>query len=187
MAALFTRLIPQAIGIVQSFLFREQERFHFRQLAGIFRIIGQIELVRFWLIAGKCNHRGIVVLLEQLIRVFGEIEELSFAYGSIKHIIFDQLPVALFHTPHARLGSAAIDAIEKSGVPNTELRVPEKKGQGRWTGLAEVALQRDLPSYATLSNMSGYWGTTAGIESFDAELATRQLDTLAILLQALVY
>lgn len=80
----------------------------------------------------------------------------------------------------------AINAIDTSGVPRTELRVPEKKGQGRWTGLAEMALEHDLMSYATLSNMSGYWGTSAGIESFDAELGTRQIDTLVLLLQDLM-
>ena len=82
--------------------------------------------------------------------------------------------------------AAAISAIESSGVPRTELRVPEKKGQGRWTGLAEMALERDLSSYATLSNMSGYWGTSAGIESFDAEVAARQIDTLVLLLDELM-
>ena len=82
--------------------------------------------------------------------------------------------------------AAAITAIKTSSVPRTELRVPEKKGQGRWTGLAEVALKRDINGYATLSNMSGYWGTTAGIESFDAELGTLQIDTLVLLLDVLM-
>jgi hypothetical protein len=82
--------------------------------------------------------------------------------------------------------AAAIAAIQTTGVSRTELRIPEKKGQGRWTGLGEVALKRDLAGFATLSNMSGYWGTTAGIESFDAELATRQVDTLVLLLQELI-
>ena len=81
---------------------------------------------------------------------------------------------------------AAIDAINTSGVPRTELRVPEKKGQGRWTGLAEVALKRYINGYATLSNMSGYWGTSAGIESFDAELGVLQIDTLVLLLDVLM-
>lgn len=95
-------------------------------------------------------------------------------------------PWLIYARDDPQLIAAAIEAIDASGVPRTELRVPEKKGQGRWTGLGEVALKRDLPGYATLSSMSGYWGTSAGIESFDAELATRQLDTLAALLQILV-
>jgi hypothetical protein len=95
-------------------------------------------------------------------------------------------PWLIYSRNEPALIEAAIAAIQTTGVARTELRVPEKEGQGRWTGLGEVALKRDLPGFATLSNMSGYWGTTAGIESFDAELATRQVDTLVLLLQELI-
>lgn len=91
----------------------------------------------------------------------------------------------IFVRDDPRLIQIGIDAINASGVPRTELRVPERKGQGRWTGLGEVAIKRDLPGFATLSGMSGYWGTSAGIESFDAELATRQLDLLVMLIDGL--
>ncbi|MBT8441643.1 MAG: hypothetical protein KJO76_04575, partial [Gammaproteobacteria bacterium] len=94
-------------------------------------------------------------------------------------------PWQIFVRDDPRLIQIGIDAIETSGVPRTELRVPEHKGQGGWTGLGEVAIKRDLPGFATLSGMSGYWGTNAGIESFDAELATRQLDLLVMLIDGL--
>jgi hypothetical protein len=94
-------------------------------------------------------------------------------------------PWQIFVRDDPRLIRLAIDAINTSGVPRTELRVPERKGQGRWTGLGEVAIERDLPGFGTLSGMSGYWGTTAGIESFDAELASRQLDLLVLLIDGL--
>lgn len=94
-------------------------------------------------------------------------------------------PWQIFVRDDPRLIQVAIDAIETSGVPRTELRVPGRKGQGRWVGLGEVAVKRDMPGFATLSNMSGYWGTTAGIDSFDAELATRQLDLLVMLIDGL--
>jgi hypothetical protein len=87
-------------------------------------------------------------------------------------------PWQIFVRDDPRLIELAIQAIEASGVPRTELRVPERKGQGGWTGLGEVALQR-------LSSMSGYWGTSAGIESFDAELARKQLDLLVMLIDGL--
>jgi hypothetical protein len=51
--------------------------------------------------------------------------------------------------------------------------------------LGEVTLKRDLAGFGTLSSMSGYWGTSAGIESFDAELATQQLDLLVMLIDGL--
>jgi len=94
-------------------------------------------------------------------------------------------PWQIFVRDDPRLIEVAVDAIETSGVPRTELRVPERKGQGRWTGLGDVAIKRDVPGFATLSGMSGYWGTSAGIESFDAELAARQLDLLVMLIDGL--
>ena len=94
-------------------------------------------------------------------------------------------PWQIFVRDDPRLIEVAVDAIKASGVPRTELRVPERKGQGRWTGLGDVAIKRDLPGFATLSGMSGYWGTSAGIESFDAELAGRQLDLLVMLIDGL--
>ena len=94
-------------------------------------------------------------------------------------------PWQIFVRDDPRLLQLAIDAIVASGVPRTELRVPERKGQGMWTGLGDVAIKRDLPGFATLSAMSGYWSTTAGIESFDAGLAARQLDLLIMLIDGL--
>ncbi len=84
-----------------------------------------------------------------------------------------------------KLIDAAIEAVQAAGLPRTEIRVPEKKGQGRWTGLGEVALKHDLAGFGTLSGMSGYWGTGAGIESFSAELADKQLEVLARLVEVL--
>lgn len=95
-------------------------------------------------------------------------------------------PWQIFVRNDPRQIAAAIDAIELTGLPLTELRVPEKKGQGRWTGLGDIALKYDLAGYATLSNMSGYWGTAAGIESFDPQLATQQIDALVLLVDSLM-
>jgi hypothetical protein len=95
-------------------------------------------------------------------------------------------PWLIYARDDPQLIAAAIDAIEATGLPRTELRVPERKGQGRWTGLGDVALKHDLAAYATLSNMSGYWGTNTGIESFDADLAKQQLDCLVMLIDMLM-
>ena len=110
---------------------------------------------------------------------YGENEEL---YG----LTGREEPWLIYARNDKALISAAIDAIKKSSLPLTELRVPEKKGQGRWTGLAEIAIKRDIKGYATLSNMSGYWGTSPGIESFDSKLGTKQIDTLVLLLDNLM-
>jgi hypothetical protein len=95
-------------------------------------------------------------------------------------------PWQIFVRNDPRLIDVTIKAIETQALPRTEIRVPEKKGQGRWTGLGDVALKHDLAGYATLSSMSGYWGTTNGIESFDATLATQQLDVLVMLVDELM-
>jgi hypothetical protein len=95
-------------------------------------------------------------------------------------------PLQLFTRDDPHLIAAAIHAIDESGVPRTELRVPERKGQGRWTGLGDIAIKYDLAGFATLSGMSGYWGTVPGIESFDKELAYRQVNMLAMLTEGLM-
>jgi len=91
-------------------------------------------------------------------------------------------PWLIFVRDDPLLINTAIAAVSAAELPRTEIRVPERKGQGRWTGLAEVAITRDIAGFGTLSGMSGYWGTAAGIESFDAELASRQLNVLADLI-----
>ena len=95
-------------------------------------------------------------------------------------------PWQIFARNDPRLVDAAIRTIETTGLPRTELRVPEHKGQGMWTGLGDIAIKQDLPGYSTLSGMSGYWTTQAGIESFDAELGKQQLDALVLLTDELM-
>ena len=94
-------------------------------------------------------------------------------------------PWQIFVRNDPQLIQIAIDAVEDTAVPRTELRVPEIKGQGSWTGLAEIAIKRDIPGYGTLSDMSGYWSTQAGIDSFDAGLAKQQIDVLVKLIEGL--
>lgn len=95
-------------------------------------------------------------------------------------------PWQIFSRDDPLLIDAAIRAIETTGLPRTELRVPEHKGQGMWTGLGDIAIKRDMTGFSTLSAMSGYWTTHAGIESFDAELGVQQLDALVLLTDELM-
>ena len=46
-------------------------------------------------------------------RVVGKIEQLGFANFAIEYIVFDQLPVTVFHTPHTRLGTAIVCSIQR--------------------------------------------------------------------------
>lgn len=84
----------------------------------------------------------------------------------------------LFSQDNPRLIDLARSAIAAAGLPRTELRVPGRRGQGRWTGLGEIALERGWPAFGINTEMSAYWSTRPGLESFDAPLAIRQIEVL---------
>lgn len=79
----------------------------------------------------------------------------------------------LFAQDNPRLVQMAIDAVVAEGLPRTEVRVPAR-GQGQWSGLRDV-IDRRIPGFGTSTDMSAYWSTAPGIESFDSELAYRQV------------
>jgi hypothetical protein len=84
----------------------------------------------------------------------------------------------IFSQDDPALIAAARAAIVAVGLPRTELRVPAHKGQGRWIGLGEIAVERGWPAFGINTEMSAYWSTRPGIESFDAELAVQQVELL---------
>jgi hypothetical protein len=79
----------------------------------------------------------------------------------------------------------AVAAVQAEALPRAEVRVPSR-GQGQWAGLGDVAAKRAIPGYGTSTDMSAYWSTSPGIESFDAELANRQIAVVARLTAALL-
>jgi hypothetical protein len=93
----------------------------------------------------------------------------------------------IFAQDNPRLVQEAIAAVQAEGLPRTVVRVPAR-GQGPWAGLGEVAVKRGIPGYGTSTEMSAYWSTAPGIESFDSALAHRQIGVLtrltAFLMQA---
>jgi hypothetical protein len=91
----------------------------------------------------------------------------------------------IFAQDNQRLVDIAIAAVEAEKLPRTEVRVPSR-GQGQWAGLGDVALKRHIPGFATSTDMSAYWSTAPGIESFDAELCSRQVAVLVRLTGALM-
>lgn len=84
----------------------------------------------------------------------------------------------IFSQDNPRLVEFAIESVQAENLPRTEVRVPSR-GQGQWAGLGDVALKRRIPGYATSTEMSAYWSTAPGIESFDSELCFRQIAVLA--------
>jgi hypothetical protein len=91
-----------------------------------------------------------------------------------------------FSQDNPQLIAMATSAITASGLPRTELRVPAHKGQGRWTGLGDIAVERGWPAFGINTEMSAYWSTRPGIESFDATVAMGQLDVLRQLTEGLM-
>ncbi len=57
-------------------------------------------------------NRLILMLGQEFVRVFFEIEKLRLANRSVHHIVLDQFPIALLYRPHARLGSAVVHTVE---------------------------------------------------------------------------
>src|SRR5688500_11668847 len=53
-----------------------------------------------------------MMLLQQLVRILGEVEELRFADGAVQHVEFHELPIALLHRAHTWFCAAAIRAID---------------------------------------------------------------------------
>lgn len=80
----------------------------------------------------------------------------------------------LFSQDNPALVAAAIEAVQAEGVPRVAVRVPAR-GQGQWAGLGDVAIRRRIPGYGTSTDMSAYWSTGPGIDSFDSDLCRRQV------------
>ena len=95
-------------------------------------------------------------------------------------------PTLIFVQENQQLLDLAVNAITTQQVPRAEIRVPSRGGQGMWAGLGDIAIKQNIPGYATSSGMSGYWTTTTGLESFDIDLAQKQLAVLVTLTQALM-
>ncbi len=91
----------------------------------------------------------------------------------------------VYSQDNARLIELAIAAIEAESIPRAEVRVPARR-QGQWAGLGNVAMERRIPGYGTSTDMGAYWSVEPGIESFDAELARRQLGMLVQLTESLL-
>jgi hypothetical protein len=94
-------------------------------------------------------------------------------------------PTIIFSQDNKLLIGSAIDALKAERLPRAQVRVPAR-GQGQWIGLGDVAVKRKIPGFGTSTDMSAYWATTPGIESFDRELCRRQIAVLVRLTRQLM-
>ena len=94
-------------------------------------------------------------------------------------------PTIIFAQDNKLLIDSAIEAVKAERLPRVQVRVPAR-GQGQWIGLGDVAVKRKIPGFGTSTDMSAYWSTTPGIESFDRELCRRQIGVLVRLTRQLM-
>ena len=85
----------------------------------------------------------------------------------------------LYAQDNDRLIDWAVAAVTEHKLPRTMIQVPARANQGRWVGMGEVAVYRRIPGYGITADMSAYWSTAPGIESFDAAHFRTQLKVLA--------
>ena len=94
----------------------QQEGLEVRQLCGMGRIFGEVFLMNL----GRCRQRPRdgrgAVLREEFVRVLPQVEQLR-VQPARRRFVFDQLPVPAAHTPHPRLLTAAVDAVEHVANP----------------------------------------------------------------------
>ena len=69
----------------------------------------------------------------------------------------------------------AIAGVKAFALPRTMVQSPPRGGQGNWSGMSDVAVKKSYPGYGISTNMSAYWSTRAGIQTFDRDLFIQQV------------
>jgi imidazolonepropionase-like amidohydrolase len=77
----------------------------------------------------------------------------------------------------------AVRAVRENRLPRTLVQAVERSGihggtQGVWYGMGAIALEWNLPAYAMLGYLGGYWTTRAGLSRFDPDLFLAQVATM---------
>jgi len=92
----------------------------------------------------------------------------------------------VFVQDNETLVKKAIEAVKDNRLPRAMVHCPAREGQGMWEGMGDVALKRHLPGFALSSLMSAYLSTEARMNTFDQDLAMRQIETAVQLTRELM-
>ncbi|MGI9308444.1 MAG: hypothetical protein ACR2P6_04210 [Gammaproteobacteria bacterium] len=97
------------------------------------------------------------------------------------HFVQSGLPETtfVFAQDNDRLIGAAIEGVKAFSVPRTMVQSPPRGGQGNWSGMSDVSVKKNYPGYGISTNMSAYWSTRAGIDTFDKNLFIKQVGLAA--------
>ncbi len=85
----------------------------------------------------------------------------------------------IFAQDNDELVAGAIQAVKTFDLPRAMVQSPPRGDQGNWSGMSDVAVKKNYPGYGMSTNMSAYWSTRAGIDTFDRELFRQQVGVAA--------
>jgi hypothetical protein len=85
----------------------------------------------------------------------------------------------IFAQDNDLLIQGAIAGVQAFAVPRAMVQSPPRGGQGNWSGMSDVAVKKNYPGYGISTNMSAYWSTRAGIDTFDKDLFVKQVGLAA--------
>ena len=88
----------------------------------------------------------------------------------------------IWTTDNSNMVRLAVQAVTDNVLPAAFVRNVARPGlqgreQGRWYGMAKSAPSLGIPGFAIMGFMAAYWGTSSGIDRFDAKLFRRQVAT----------
>ncbi len=88
----------------------------------------------------------------------------------------------IWTTDSSKMVELAVQAVSDNRLPSAFVRNVARPGidgrsQGRWYGMAKSAPALEIPAVAIMGIMGAYWGTSSGIDRFDAGLFRRQVAT----------
>lgn len=93
-------------------------------------------------------------------------------------------PSFLWTRNHPELIEAAVKAVKDHSWPRVMVQCVERPGihggsQGVWYGMGKIALDWNLPAFATMGTQGAYWATTARLQAFDPQVFRTQVAAMA--------
>ena len=97
----------------------------------------------------------------------------------------------VYTTNNQHVVDMAIAAVKDNGLPRTQVQCPGRKGmhggdQGPWYGLGSIANRNHIPGVAGIGALTGYWTTTARLDSLDVNLFLTQMASMSQLCASLM-
>jgi hypothetical protein len=97
----------------------------------------------------------------------------------------------VYTTNNKHMVDLAIASVKDNGLPRTQVQCPGRKGlhggeQGPWYGLGSIANRNRIPGVAGIGALTGYWTTTARLDSLDVNLFLTQMASMSQLCGSLM-